>query len=983
MGGNADRVIEWPCLKVVGVAILVAGIAASPLSCAAAVAAEPAGTAVNGSGESAEGESASESAFEEAGEMEEVVVTGSRLLRRGYGSPSPIAILTREDFEFTGQQTLETALSQMPQFTPSFDRTANNPGNGRAYVNLRGLGPHRTLVMLNGRRLGPSGVGSEVDVNNLPQALIESAEIITGGASTVYGSDAVAGVINFTIRQDFEGLGFDVNAYMTGEGDSNIYDFSLSYGHNFAGGRGNITVFGGYYDREETYADARLFTSVPWADHIFTGELAVAGSPRVPEGSLWFPRVDFGNGPSRTIFDPDGNPREFVHPVDLYNYAPWNYLQVPMDRHNAGLMFHYDLTDRSELYVEATYSRSETQRVLAPVPAVEWLLINTDNPVLTPATRQLFIDNLIPIEDDIGIGLFSKRFEEFGPRVEDLTSEYTRLLTGLRGDIGHDWSYDVWTIYTENDEEEVARNDGSRSRLQQGLLVDPASGQCFDPSDGCVPVDIFGIGRLSPEAINFVRGPPHGSVTHRSQATVSGFVRGKLFENWAGPVEAVGGGEWRRDKGRFDADEYLFTDDSLGYFGRPSVLGEEQVYEAFAEILVPLSEDRALIDYLALELGYRYSKYDHADSVGTYKFGLQWRPVAGIGLRGMFQRAVRAPNLREAFAEQLVQDDFLVTDDPTADPCSVSSDPVGDGNVEKCVATGLPVEQIGVFEASQFPTRFVSGGNPDLESESADTVTAGIVLTFGRFPNFQVSVDYFEIELEGEIGQLAALEACFDPANTGVLFCDNISRDAASFNVDEVREYNINRGVSRTAGVDTQLSYRMALPAALSTGGAGAELSVDVFWTHVIELTSQNTPFSTVIDCTGTFGWPCTDLIDGMTWPSDRVTSRFNYRSGDFAANLTWRWVDGSENGAYTGAPLVGIDPAELVLAVPGVGRKNYFDFSFSYLFGEHVRGLFTIANLTDTDPPMMADWVWDKNTDTRMYDIFGRSYTLSLLFLY
>jgi len=961
----------------------VAAIAATFFASTAAVASESAGSAADNADATVAVESASESVFEEAGEMEEVVVIGSRLLRRDYSSPSPIATLTSEDFEFTGQQTLETALSQMPQFTPSFDRTANNPGNGRANVNLRGLGPHRTLVMLNGRRLSPSGVGSAVDVNNLPQALIESAEIITGGASTVYGSDAVAGVINFNVRQDFEGFGLDASAYMTEEGDSNIYDLSLAYGHNFADGRGNITIFGGYYDREETYADARAFTSVPLTDDTWTGELSVTGSPSTPSGALGFPWVDFGNGPASTIFDPDGNPREFIEPDDLYNWAPWNYLQVPMSRYNAGLMFHHDLTDRSELYIEASYSHSETQLVLAPVPVREWLVINTDSPVLTPATRALFADNLIPIDEGVGVGFFYKRLEEFGPRVQDLTSEYTRLLTGLRGEIGRDWSYDVWMIYTESDDEEVIRNDGSRSRLQQGLLVDPVSGQCYDPSDGCVPVDIFGAGRLSPPAIDFVRVPPLLSLMHRRESLVSGFVRGRLFDNWAGSVEAVVGGEWRRDRGRFDADEYLFTDDSLGFDGIPSVLGEEEVYEVFAEILIPLLEDKALADYLALELGYRYSKYEHADSVDTYKVGLEWRPVASVGFRGMFQRAVRAPNLWEAFSEQVVYDDFLVTDDPEEDPCTKSADPVGDGNVEKCMATGLPQELVGVFEASQFPTRFISGGNPDLESETADTVTAGIVLTPERFPDFQLSVDYFEIEIEGEIGQLAALEACFDPANTGVLFCDNISRDPITFNVNEIREYNVNRGVARTAGVDTQLSYRTALPAALAIGDAGAELGVNVFWTHVIELTSQNTPFSTVIDCAGTFGWPCTDLIDGMTWPSDRVTSRFNYLSGDFAANLTWRWVDGSDNGAYTGAPLVGIDPAELLLAVPAVGRKNYFDLSFSYLFGEHVLAMFTIANLTETEPPMMADWVLDKNTDTRMYDIFGRSYTVSFSLQY
>ena len=184
-----------------------------------------------------------ESLEEEAEPIEEIIVLGSRLRRRDFSAPSPVATIDREMLDASGQGTLETALSQMPQFTPSFDRTANNPGNGRAFVNLRGLGPDRTLVMLNGRRLAPSGIGTAVDLNNLPQVLIEGAEIITGGASTVYGSDAVSGVVNFTIRDDFDGFGLDVSAYSTEEGDSSIYDLNVAYGHNFASGLGNITFY--------------------------------------------------------------------------------------------------------------------------------------------------------------------------------------------------------------------------------------------------------------------------------------------------------------------------------------------------------------------------------------------------------------------------------------------------------------------------------------------------------------------------------------------------------------------------------------------------------------------------------------------------------------------------------------------------------------------------------------------------------------------
>ncbi len=924
----------------------------------------------------------SEPLEEEVEPIEEIIVLGSRLRRRDFSAPSPVSTINRDMLDASGQGTLETALSQMPQFTPSFDRTANNPGNGRAFVNLRGLGPDRTLVMLNGRRLAPSGIGTAVDLNNLPQVLIEGAEIITGGASTVYGSDAVSGVVNFTIRDDFDGFGLDVSAYSTEEGDSSIYDLNVAYGHNFASGLGNITFYGGYYDREETYADAREFTSVPWQDNWWEGELVQAGSPRVPEGLLLVPGVDFGNGPAWTIFDTDGNPREFIEPDDYYNYAPANFLQVPMQRYNGGFLLNYELSDRTELYVEASYSRSEVNRILAPVAAGEWLEINFDNPVLTAATQQLFADNLFPVQDNVVVGLFFNRFEEFGPRIIDYTSEYTRIVAGIRGDIGSGWEYDTWVTYTENDELESLLNDGSFSRWQQGMLVDPLTGQCFDSSNGCVPVNMFGAGNLSPAAVEFVRLPALRNQTSRQQLLASAFVRGALFDNWAGTVETAFGAEWRRDDGSFVADEFLFSGDSLGFDSVAPVIGEEDVYEVYAEMLIPLADGLALAEYLALEIGGRYSEYGHAGGVESYKAGLEWVPLPSLSFRAMFQRSVRAPNLLEAFQEQLVDEGFFVQD-PQDDPCSASSDPAGNGNTEKCIATGLPVDQIGIFEASQFPTLFISGGNPDLEPETADTMTVGIVIAPEAIPNLQVSVDYFDIEIEGEIGSLAAVDACFDVANRDNLFCGLIRRDPISFNVNEIREFNINRGLFQTSGFDTQLSYSTELPQGLDVGDAGAEFTVNIFWTHLRDLSNQNTAFSSKIDCSGTFGWPCSDQIDGMTWPTDRVTTNLRYDSGDLSAQLSWRWIDKTDNGSYVGAPTIGIPVSDLDLAVPNVKSKNYFDLSFAYSLSDHITAGLTIANLTETDPPMMADWVWDKNTDTRMYDIFGRSYTLSFSLTY
>jgi len=909
-----------------------------------------------------------------AEEIEEIIVTGSRLRRRDFSAPSPIATIDRESLEFTGQGTLETALNQMPQVTPDFDRTANNPGNGTARINLRGLGAGRTLVMLNGRRLAPSGIGSAVDVNTLPQALIDRVEVITGGASTVYGSDAVSGVVNFVTRDDFEGLSLDVSGYATERGDSNTYDLSMAYGHNFASGRGNITLFGGYYDREATYADERELTSVPWYD-TWEGELRHGGSRSVPEGLVNAPRVDWGDGPAQTIFDDDGNPREYNFQIDDYNWAPWNFLQVPLERYNGGFLFNHDLARSAELYIEATYTSTKVRRVLAPIPGAAWLEFNTDNPIMTPATQQFFADNMIPLGGNRVLANVRKRFEELGPRVIENNIDYTRVAMGIKGGVWSDWEFDAWVTYTKGDESELFFNDGSRSRWQQGMLVDPATGECVDPSNGCAPINMFGRGNISPEAVEFLRIPPMENVTAREQVLASAFIRGKLFDTWAGGAETAFGLEWRRDDGSFKADDYLFSGDTLGYGGHAPVIGKEEVYEAYTEMLIPLANGAAFAEYLALEIGGRYSSYDQAGSVETYKAGIEWLPIYGLRMRGMYQRSVRAPNLEEAFLEESV-DEGTFAFDASDDPCSATSDPVAAGNVDRCIATGLPADQIGVFDAFEFPALYYWGGNPDLEPEVADTLTLGIVIAPERFSNFQLAVDYFDLQVEGAIGGLDAVNVCFDSANVNNLFCDRITRDPITFNVNAVRENNINRGQLRTKGIDTQVSYSTDLPDVLAIGYDGADLAVEVIWTHLKEMTSQATPFSKSLDCGGYFGWPCSWENDGMTFPTDRVTTNLSYASGDLSALLSWRWIDKTDNAAPLQSGDFGFPDPDL--AVPYVERKSYLDLGVAYEFSESVTARLTIANLTDTKAPMMADAVWDKNTDTRMYDIFGRSYTLS-----
>ena len=901
--------------------------------------------------------------------LEEVIVTGTRIKRKDFTSTSPLVTLDREDFEFSGQPTIEEYLNQMPQVQPDFGRTSNNPGNGTSRVNLRGMGAGRTLVLLNGRRVAPSGVGSAVDINNLPRALMERVEIITGGASTVYGSDAIAGVVNFITRQDFAGFGFDASYSVTEEGDSTIYDANFAYGHNLASGRGNVTLYAGYYEREPVFASDRELTSVPYWEDWETGELIEGGSSVIPAGRVAFPQVDLGSGPVSLNWNPDGTPRAFdMLGGDLYNYAPVNYLQTPLTRFSAGVMSTLDVSDDFETYFEAAFTRNEAKQNLAPAPVFLFSVVNTDNPLLTPETRQVFEEQMLPMGPGlVGMFLF-RRMQEMGFRIYDHTRDYLRVVAGTRGKFGSDWDVDAWVTYTDASGARLFLNSFSESRFAQGLLVDPDSGECFDPSGGCVPLDVFGEGRLSPEGADFIRIPPVREETERTQTLASVVVTGPLFDIWAGSVDTAFGVEWRRDEGQYRDQEGIF-----GEIGGGGVDGTESVLELYTEALVPIV-DAASGQSLNLELGARWSDYKNAGSVWTYKAGLEWQPLESLRFRAMYQHAVRAPNIAELFT---AQSSFVWATGDEDDPCSASLDPVGSGNAEKCIATGLPPDQIGVFEAlAGYPVTIITGGNLDLVPESSDTFTIGGVFSPTSIPGLTVAVDYYDLEITDTIGDISAMGICFDPLNTQNVFCDNIQRDE-TLNIAELYEPTSNRGLQGTTGIDTQIQYMTDLPSSMALFDDYAWFSLNAAWTHLLSNKYQENIATEVFRCAGYFGQPCVQNLLGAAVPVNRITSNFIYSSDPLDIRLTWRWIEGTRSAAGRYSEVFGwTDP---ILAVPRVSSRNYLDLGFGYTFADKWLMRLGINNLLDTQPPQMADNVWSNNTDTGMYDVFGRTYYMSL----
>jgi outer membrane receptor protein involved in Fe transport len=785
--------------------------------------------------------------------------------------------------------------------------------------------------------------------------------------------------VNFITRDDFSGLSIDASMNTTEENDAEAYDLNLAFGHNLANGRGNITVYAGTHERKSLFASDRELTRVSFRNDNSTGTLFIGGSATTPGAVIFDPEVDFGGGPFWTTFDPDGIPRAFNDPDDRYNFQEVNYLQTPLTRYTGGVMATFELSNGYELYLESSFSRNEIAQELAPVPAFDFALVNSDNPVLTPEAQQVFIDNY-EVAPGLAAIAVSRRLLEVGPRRIEHERDYWRTVIGARGELGGGWDIDGWLTYTKSTEKEFFVNIASASHLLQGLLVDPLTSECFDPSNGCVPVDIFGEGRISAEAAAFLRITGVQNDTERIQTLASVVVTGTPLDTWAGPLGMAFGLEWRSDEASFKADDALFTGDALGFRGDAPVEGTEKVVEIYTEAVIPLAQNASWADYLGLELGARYSEYDNAGGVWTYKAGGEWQPFDSLRFRGMHQRSVRAPNNLELFQE-LFTETFAFVEDSSDDPCSASNDPVAAGNTEKCVLQGLDADQVGIFEASLTPTDFVQGGDPNLVPEVAKTWTIGAVITPEALPNWTISIDYFQLEVTDSIGDIDAMSICFDPKNTSNLFCENITRDPnAGGNIVEIFEPQNNRGLIGTKGIDTQINYQTDLPGGLSLFAGNAQISVNLIWTHTLENRWQLNPVTQIVDCAGFFGDFCGIGIDesvGWTLPENRVTTHINYASGPLSIHLTSRWIDGTTNVQKMQFEFFGFP--EPLLAIPSIGSKHYLDLGFGYEFNDNITARFGINNLTDTDAPNMASAVFANNTDTLLFDVFGRSYFLSV----
>jgi outer membrane receptor protein involved in Fe transport len=925
---------------------------------------------------------------------ETIVVTGSRLARPDLEATSPITIVGAETIQAQGAVTLETSLNQLPQLTPdSTSSTNQSGGSGILSVDLRSLGAVRTLVLVDGRRYIPGDVTGLTDLALVPDLLVERVEIITGGASAIYGSDAVAGAVNFVLRRNFEGVLAQYQYGETDRGDGASHKADAMFGVNSADGRGNVTGYFSYTRRDEVLAGNRSFSANPLLADA-QGVFRPFGSGNIPGGLIGLnttqiPQIrgvaDLNNAsgacPTANTgirFGPQGEPLPFCRPRDQFNYAAPNFLLRPLERYQAAVTGNYDLTDGIEAYGQFFYAKKENAFQQAPEAvnpsssgqsAGTVLIPNADtNPLFTPVQRDFFAANRGFFDPD-GDGVFrlvnvGRRFEEFGPRTVRYTTDAFNVTGGLRGtfELGaRSWKWDAFYQYARSDESEERLNLLSRSRTTAGLDVAVVNGQPVCRTSqipGCVPVNIFGTETLTPAQASFLSVDTTED-RRFTREIAGGSLSGDLFALPAGNVAAAFGIEYRKDFFSISPDEVALSND-LAAVAVPPVRNSDSldVKEVFTEVRIPILADIPFVQSLAIEGAVRYADYSTIGSVLTWKGAVDWEINDWVRFRGNYSRAIRAPNLNELFAP--VQEGFI----GGTDPCVRTSNPTAEQK-QLCLAQGVPAAFLDTLEVGQsqgFSRR--SGGNPGLSEETADTLTLGLVLT--PLPRLSVTIDYFDISVDDAIAQVDAqllINNCFQTLEAGSIACQAIRRNESG-NIEAVNAPLLNIAERQVRGLDLGVNYNTGVPGWMNLWSDDSRLTVQFVGSFQFEDTTIPIPGQPPVECAGFYSGPCSNDAVRIT-PDFRAFLGVTYTSGPITINNQLRYIDDLE-----------LSPLSTPQQSGTVAAETYWDLSLRAKVLENLELFGGVNNVLDNQPPILAFTAGgDTNTNPQLYDVLGRQF--------
>ncbi|MCW2395318.1 MULTISPECIES: TonB-dependent receptor plug domain-containing protein [unclassified Sphingobium] len=927
-------------------------------------------------------------------QVRDIIITGSRVKRDGFQAPTPLVVVTSEAIAERGAANVGDYLNEVPSFRPSVSNQTNTQSSnlsGATFADLRALGNIRTLVLVDGRRHVPTAPTGQVDLNLMPTVMIDRVDVVTGGASAAYGSDAISGVVNVIMNNRLTGLKGDLSLGLSEEGDNFERRIGLAFGSPFAEGRGHFVIggeyvksdgIGGFDDRawgrryEESVSFAatrpagtpsRSFESgVRFVNSLIGGVILGNNADTNPANGvdalrgIWFPAPNqVGNftygqesgGSSYNMSSSQGTPPRLGHTLVL-----------PVDRYVVRAHLNYELSDAIGMFVEGSYGRSGSD-YSGPIPrdtavsGANAVIIRRDNAFLPAAVASIMDANGIT---SFVMGRSNPDFSS--TQIVNFNSTY-RVAAGLNGDLGGGWAWDGYVQYGENKLDSQIRN----MRIQQNFLwaydAINVGGQivCRDTTaraQGCVPLNLFGVGAMSPQAIAYVNGTQFQSIT-TTQFVGALNLRGEPFSTWAGPVSLAAGAEYRRDTALSVVDS-LAAQRRYNFSNPQPYQGAFATKEAYAEVVVPLARDTAFFKALDLNGAVRYTDYDVSGGVTTWKIGATWDVLDGLRFRGTRSRDIRAPNAAELFSVTSTQ--------------STLRNPFN----------GVSRSYTVVFAPSQ-----------TLAPEKADTFTVGAVVSPSFLPGFSASVDYYNIKINGAIASFPAqqiVDNCYAEIQGGSrgAFCavTALSGTGTSTEINSVTVQLLNLASLETRGVDFEMQYRF-------NAGPG-RVTTRLFGTYVKDLISDDglgvAPTRNAagiiqtrgsrINRAGQLGGFTSGLNTGATSvPHWQINASLGYETDDWGTTLNARWID----GGIVDATLVQPGDPDYNSASPiSVGNMNvasrlYLNWSGNINLmesnGKKVQLYAVINNLLDKEPPF-------PNTQLAgFYDRIGRSYKVGVRF--
>lgn len=853
----------------------------------------------------------------------DIVVTGSRIASPALTSPSPLQVLTSETLENNGIVNIQDALQQNPAIgIPGLSRTTtgNTTNPGLSTVNLRNLGADRTLVLIDGRRSVAGVPGTaQVDLSMIPTPFVERVDVLTGGASAVYGSDAVAGVVNFIYKKKFEGLNLNAQAGISERGDDRQMVINGTYGANFADDRGNFMVYGGYVFEGAVDNRSRSFSKLDYTSLGTTQRVAGNSASNLTAAqNIFTPFYNPSNvGPggifvvgsqTNRVILPDGSFRAYNAATDGWNRAEWGLLASPSERLTFAGRMNFDVSDSVNLFSEVTYTNVVTKgrmeaspmrtdgalgaftgtngfypvqsRVLVPGGNGATTLVN--NPFVPAAV-------LAAATDRTGDGLkdlsFLIRTTAFPPGTRSIPTERDNFRAVLGGtvDLSSNWKFDAYYQYGYTKQNQSMSGLANLYNLADGLqaitdiydfdrdgsTTDVVCASADARARGCVPINVYGAGKLTPEMVQYLQVSLQRN-SKQSMHVAAANLTGSLFNLPGGPVQVAVGGEYRKEESR-DIFDPLTNAARNGYVQLTDTAGSFDVKEAYGEIVVPILSDVPFFHSLTLRGAARMSDYSTVGTFYAWNGGVEWAPVEDIRFRAVYAHAVRAPNIGELFAAPAAG---IVT---ITDPCQGITLTTAGATADNCRAVpGIlaNIQQNGSFVLTQADLSGVGGvtaANPNIREETGKTLTLGVVInpkSIAALRNLTLTADYFDIKLEDAISRVptaTVLNKCYTSGLSD--FCQFVQRRTVASgaysigSVEQVTRGLINSGGSFSRGLDFTLNY--------SHDMLGGKASLSAAWTHLLRNGFRALTGDPYDNTMGELGTPRDSVSVGVNWGND------------------------------------------------------------------------------------------------------------------